>query len=107
MKDANNLIQQNTYCNDHSSFQTDRSVQTFCMTIFWMITAIFRVSECLGFLRYCLNLISHRKPAAKKPMTPESKSDEESFKISDSDSDSDFGGKKKKKAPAAKKPAPK
>ena len=45
--------------------------------------------------------------AAKKPVTPESKSDEESFKMSESDSDSDFGGKKKKKAPAAKKPAAK
>ena len=46
-----------------------------------------------------------RKPAAKKGVTPESKSDEESFKMSDSDNDSDFGAKKKKKAPAAKKPA--
>ena len=69
-----------------------------------MITAIFQVCKCLGLLLYFLNFVSHRKPAAKKPVTTESKSDEESFKISDSDSDSDFGVKKKKKAPAAKKP---
>ena len=78
----------------------------YVQTVFFAIRGILRY-QCLRYQELTiLHLTFFRKPPApKKPVTPESVSDDESFKMSESDDDSDFGVKKKKapaKAPAAK-----